>query len=78
MENRGMSDQDPDNMEKGIRFGCGAMIGLGIGAFAALKIIRGLDHVGLTMLIGGVVGAVVCGLLAMLLGDDFWTNMFGG
>lgn len=60
-----------DGLERGVRFGCGALLGALVGFYIVAE--QGLVAApGETYLAAAVVGAVVCGLLAMAFGDRFW------
>jgi len=64
-----MNDREPDNEEKAIRFGCGALFGAFAGFIIAAKVVV----MSYGMLAAIMVCAVLlCGYLAMRLGDDFW------
>ena len=67
--------QEPDKLEKVIRFGCGALIGLAIGLLIALRLIFSIE-LGIAAIIS-VALAVVCGLLAVKHGDEFWYSLKG-
>ena len=63
-----MTDQ-PDNFEKGIRFGCGTLFGLVLGFLGFFQFAG--DET--TMTFGLIVAfALVLGLLAVKHGDRFW------
>ena len=64
---------EPDRLGKSVRFGCGAIVGFFFGLLALLRG-PGLDWP--TCLAGAAVIAVVFGLLARYLGDDFWHSVF--
>jgi hypothetical protein len=61
--------EPPDYEEKAIRFGCGFVFGLVVIGFGT-----GLSLLGRGAWAAGfaVVGAVICGLLAMHMGERFW------
>ncbi|OPY73021.1 MAG: hypothetical protein A4E64_02718 [Syntrophorhabdus sp. PtaU1.Bin058] len=63
-----MDEMRPDRLEKGIRFGCGSLLGIGLGIIVFFRFFLG--H--LSWIIPCLVGAVVCGFLAMRYGDNFW------
>lgn len=65
----------PDKLEKGIRFGCGALFGvlIGVKSFVYHFFMGDADpdiYVVVTV-------ALVCGLLAMKMGDRFWMWLKG-
>ncbi len=60
---------EPDRLEKGIRFGCGGLLGAAIGF---LFVIDWLPVSYGRVLAACGVGAVVCGMLATKHGDRFW------
>lgn len=59
--------------ELGVRFGCGAILGLIVGFFAAAKYVRDPSWLALLAWMGGA--AVLFGLLARAGGNDFWRNL---
>lgn len=59
----------PDGLTKGIRFGCGALLGLLIGVGAAVKLLPA-DTISEMLSIG--LPSLVFGILAMQWGDGFW------
>ncbi len=65
--------QEPDNLEKVIRFGCGALIGLAIGFLITLRFILSIE-LGFAAVIS-VALAGICGLLAVKHGDEFWYSL---
>ena len=60
--------QKPDNLEKGIRFVCGFVLGFFISAIAFIQEIESLAVV--TAISIGI--GVVLGFIAMRKGDEFW------
>lgn len=69
-------EDKPDRIEKGIRFGCGTIFGLMFGVYLALRYLRPAiihDFGSGIVLIGFI--ALVCGLLAVKLGDGFWDSL---
>ena len=64
--------EPPDNIEKGIRFGCGAVAGvaLAITSMLSISIVKGWYLVAFVC-----IWAVVCGVAAMRYGDKFWHNI---
>lgn len=62
----------PDGCEKLIRFGCGLVFG-GLVLLFTLPQILSLEAGQLWIAVG--LGAVICGLLAMRYGDDFYAHM---
>ncbi|MCB1032472.1 MAG: hypothetical protein KDD47_01400 [Acidobacteria bacterium] len=63
-----------DGFEKGVRFGCGAIFGAVLGLYLLL----GRHHLLLsspTVVVSLGASALVCGFLAMKLGDRFWLNL---
>lgn len=67
-----MTPPPPDRLEKGLRFGCGALVGCGLIAYVLLK--GAFDQGGWfwTSLIGM---SMVCGLLAVRYGDRFFETV---
>lgn len=63
--------KEPDGLEKGVRFGCGFMAGSVAGLYIAVRYFNSFS-----ILIVAVV-AISFGLLAMLMGDEFWELLFG-
>ena len=66
---------DPGSLgprDGGTRFGCGVLFGLVLGAFASLAWVEGpaTSMVSFILFV-----ALVCGVLATLLGDRFWLNV---
>ena len=63
--------EKPDSFEKAVRFVCGFLCGLFVGFRIMLHYPQatGVTVGGVMVLLG-----LVCGLLAMLLGDRFWTS----
>lgn len=68
-----IKERKPDRLEKGIRFGCGAMFGVLIGFYLLLEFFD-FESPGL-ILSSSFFG---CGFLAMVLGDRFWYGLGGG
>ena len=69
-------EHKPDPLEKKVRFGCGFLFGLLVGFFEAARYLY--RHYPASMLTTGiVVGALICGWLAMRYGDRFWFSMLG-
>jgi len=62
------------SIEKITLFGCGAMLGFFVGLYFIAK--WGIVSFGAAI---GIWGAtmLVCGCLALKLGDEFWYGMFG-
>ncbi|MFZ6672721.1 hypothetical protein [Undibacterium sp. Xuan67W] len=68
----GQSDMEPDDSEKRVRFGCGALLGVFVGKGLVLEYV--VSSFGLKL--GMVVAAtLVCGFLAMKYGDEFWYSL---
>jgi predicted membrane protein len=65
------SGHEPDAAEKGIRFGCGFVLG---GLFVFICVLREVHTLTNFAIVGCVVGALVCGWLAMRYGDEFWKS----
>lgn len=63
-----------DAQEKRIRFGCGFVFGIFAGGLLVLRVWpwNGYADIGVIL-----VSAVVCGVLAMKLGDRFWLALGG-
>ena len=60
---------EPDRLEKGIRFGCGATMGLLLGFVIALKfLLVSLSAISIFVIVGAIGG----GVLAVIYGDYFW------
>jgi hypothetical protein len=66
--------EPPDIQEKGIRFGCGFVVGLLLTASYAISLSVTNGYYSVAVLI---VGGVICGLLAMKYGDRFWDGFRG-
>ena len=64
-----MTEEGPDALEKGVRFGCGFIFGLVMGA--ASFVIALADDMS-SYAIGTLVLAIVCGVAALRYGDAFW------
>jgi hypothetical protein len=64
----------PDNLEKGIRFGCGSIFGLLLGVYVSAKIYirtgNTLFSIGIGLLI-----PLILGFTAMKQGDNFWDSL---
>jgi len=65
-------ENEPDRLEKGIRFGCGGLFGAVVGFFFIIDL-PPKSYGGI--LAACAVGAIVCGLLAMRYGDRFWYGL---
>ncbi len=67
---------EPNNVEKGMRFGCGCLLGLLLGP---IFLIRHLNHLNKYLLLSFI---IICGLLfgfaAMKQGDRFWDRFIEG
>jgi hypothetical protein len=63
-------NRKPDGLEKGIRFGCGGLLGLLLGLRASLYFWVG-EEVSLAVLIV-VLAVVLCGFASMKMGERFW------
>jgi hypothetical protein len=66
--------EEPNGLQKGVRFGCGALFGFAVGLFAALRYgelfwTSPNWHVCLAVAIGF---ALFFGGLAWVMGDGFW------
>ncbi|MCB9536774.1 MAG: hypothetical protein H6704_11030 [Myxococcales bacterium] len=66
------SPPDPDSGAAGVRFGCGAVVGLAAGFASTVSFVE-LGPLGVTLLCLGT--ALVFGLLAMRRGDRFWERL---
>jgi hypothetical protein len=64
--------EEPDRLEKGIRFGCGSVIGILIGLDLTYSMF--LEYPG-HLFIAACIFALVCGILAMKYGDRFWDGV---
>ena len=65
-------EREPDRFEKGVRFGCGSLLGILIGLYWA---IRSYDSDSWSLFWAGfffVAATFGCGFLAMRYGDRFW------
>lgn len=62
-------DYEPDASEKRIRFGCGFIFGGIIGLIVVLRELYQMTGLAWTCVAGF---AVLCGYLALRLGDEFW------
>lgn len=62
-------NHEPDNLEKGVRFGCGFTFGI---AVVTVGFLRGASFIVDSPWATGIAVAVVCGFLALKYGDDFW------
>jgi len=71
-----MSDNnyEPDDHEKAVRFGCGALFGVFLVTLGALK---GLSLFFDSVWITGAMVAAICGFLALKYGDAFWHFIAG-
>lgn len=67
-----MADHEPDSTEKGLRFGCGALMGVVIGVGESLRYFptEAYGFIGVVILT-----AIVCGLLAVRRGNRFWHGL---
>lgn len=63
----------PDNLEKGIRFGCGGLIGMFIGLYLGLNFLFE-DNI-IVFILTDAILIVVCGFMAMKQGDRFWLSL---
>lgn len=61
-------------VEKAIRFGCGALLGIFVGLYLIAK--WTIVSAGVAIAIWSV-AILVCGHLALKYGDEFWYSMFG-
>ena len=65
--------QDPDPVEKGIRFGCGGLLGFFVGF---ISLADDLSDDGNTLIIFFILlNAVTFGYFAMKLGNRFWYSL---
>jgi hypothetical protein len=66
--------REPDNFEKGIRFGCGGLLGLVLGLYFATRHYLRSENIIISIAIfaGTILG---CGFLAMIKGDQFWYSL---
>ena len=65
-----LTDQRPDRIEKGIRFGCGGIFGLFAGLYVSLRLWR-LDSI-IPAIVVIIIAIFLCGYLSMRQGDSFW------
>jgi hypothetical protein len=61
-------------VEKAIRFGCGALLGLFVGLYFIAK--WSVMSIGVAVTVWGA-AILICAYLAMKYGDEFWYGMFG-
>jgi uncharacterized protein YacL len=64
----------PDKLEKGIRFGCGAVLGLLVGVYVGIDYFL-IENEMVAFIATVVCIALVCGILAMKQGDRFWETI---
>jgi hypothetical protein len=71
--------REPDAVEKGLRFGCGVLLGAVFGAATLGRIFWGRSIFGWEAGAWALVGAVAltCGLLGMRYGDRFFLRFAG-
>jgi hypothetical protein len=62
--------EQPDRLEKGIRFGCGFLLGSLVALGALLPLVSGRSIVAWCL-----VGGLLFGYLAMRFGDRFWERI---
>ena len=68
-----MSDkQFYNNVETGMRIGCGALLGLGIGLFTAFRPLRFHDMTVPMLIALPVAFALICAFLGYKYGDEFF------
>jgi hypothetical protein len=60
--------EPPDTLEKGVRFGCGFLLGCA----ATFGVLLTSVATGRIVLAWCLLGGLVCGYAAMRLGDAFW------
>jgi hypothetical protein len=71
-----MSEHDetePGTLTKATRFGCGALLGVGVGLYFLAKWTIMSFGLAAAIMIAAVCG---CGYLAMKYGDEFWYALF--
>jgi len=66
--------EPPGASEKRLRFGCGFVMGLALGAGTALHLAISNGYYGAAI---WLVCGLVCGVLAMHFGDRFWHSLSG-
>jgi len=64
--------QKPTGVEYAVRFGCGTLFGFVIVLLLAIRLTELDWPVSLTI---SIIGALACGTLAMLGGDEFWDTI---
>lgn len=67
------NEPEPDNIEKGIRFGCGGLLGFVLGLYCFLHGIFGESRFGIILLFICLI--LFFGFLAMRYGDKFWNSI---
>ncbi len=72
---------EPDRYEKGIRFGCVSLFGLLLGFTVLVKLY--LPEYTIFLVITALAVSLICGFLAMKIGERFWHSLkdwffFGG
>ena len=63
--------EPPDRLEKGIRFGCGFVLGCALAVVGLLGSLWSAHYTAACVLAAGL----VCGYAAMRWGDRFWDNL---
>jgi len=69
-----MDDLPPDNYEKGVRFGCGALFG---GVVLFFILLGGFARMDRSFWLLVLMGALICGLFAVRFGDGVY-RLFAG
>jgi uncharacterized protein YacL len=64
----------PDNFEKGIRFGCGGLIGLFVGLYVSANFFLTEDKI-IAFILTVIITICFYGFIAMKLGNKFWFTL---
>lgn len=67
-------DYEPDSLEKGIRFGCGGILGFLFGLYVAFNGFADRDNTLISVLTIAFL-TILFGVLAMKQGDRFWSSI---
>jgi hypothetical protein len=67
-------NNEPDKLEKSIRFGCGGLLGLLLGLYVSVGIFIDLENKIIPIAII-FIAIVSCGFAAMKKGDRFWDSL---
>jgi uncharacterized protein YacL len=69
-------NNEPDKLEKSIRFGCGGVLGLLLGLYVSVRIFIDLENKIIPIAIVFIT-IILCGFAAMKKGDRFWDFLKG-